>query len=61
METEKIIALKQVFNKHPQLATSIHKGGNVDADFNSLAELSKIPLNFLLMHKGYIQRLVFQI
>lgn len=61
MDTENKITLKRLFRDNPQLATSIHKGGNVDADFNNLAELSKIPLNFLLMHNGYIKRLVFEI
>jgi len=61
MDTENKLTLKRLFRDNPQLASSIHKGLNHQEDFESLSTLSKIPLAFLLMHKGYIQRLVFEI
>lgn len=61
MDLDNKIILKRLFRDNPELASSIHKGGNHQQDFESLAEKTGIALNFLLMHKGYICRMVFDI
>ena len=61
MELLTKIEIERAFNRHPRLKKAIHEGKNLETHLQTLAGVTRINLNFLLINRDKVQRMAFDI
>lgn len=59
METTMKLSINRVFDRHPILKKAIHDGKDLNTHLETLAGLSGVNLNFLLINKDKVRSMAF--